>query len=111
MVAAQVAFDKAHGFPVEFESVPAKYAQISKDLIGLIGEVGEFSNVVKKVTLHLERPSAYRFSVEDAEIDLREELVDTLIYLVRLSAILGIDIQSEYEKKLALNELRYESLR
>ena len=111
MVATQIAFDKSHGFPVEFHSPSAKYDQISKDLIGLIGEVGEFSNVVKKITLHLERPSTYQLSIEDAEVRLKEELVDTLIYLVRLSAILDVDIQQEYLKKLAFNERRYEGLK
>lgn len=111
LVAAQVAFDKAHGFPVEFESISNKYAQVSKDLIGLIGEIGEFSNVVKKITLHLERPLKYKMSVVDAEKLLKEELIDALIYVVRLAAILDVDIQEEYVRKMAVNAARYEALK
>jgi NTP pyrophosphatase (non-canonical NTP hydrolase) len=111
LVATQVAFDKSHGFPVDFDSMSSKYAQISKDLIGLIGEIGEFSNVVKKMTLHLERPSQYHVSVVDAEAFLKEELIDALIYVVRLAAILDVDIQEEYVRKMAINAARYEGLK
>ena len=110
LVAKQIAFDKAHGFPVEFDSLPDKYTQISKDLVGLVGEIGEFANVVKKVMLHLDRPAEYPFRIGEAEACLSEELIDVLIYTIRLAAILDIDIEEEYEKKLSYNLRRYERL-
>ncbi len=111
LVAAQVEFDRAHGFPVEFEGATEKYAQVSKDLIGLLGEIGEFSNLVKKITLHLERPTKYNLSMVATESHLREELIDALIYLVRLAAILRVDIEDEYMRKMSANASRYEALR
>ncbi len=38
--------------------------------------------------------------------NLGEELADTAIYLMGLSQILGIDLQSEIEKKMKINESR-----
>ena len=38
--------------------------------------------------------------------NLGEELADTAIYLMGLSQILGIDLQSEVEKKMKINESR-----
>ncbi len=35
-----------------------------------------------------------------------EELADVVIYLLGLSEILGIDLQSEVERKIAINEKR-----
>lgn len=38
--------------------------------------------------------------------NIGEELADTAIYLMGLSEILGIDLQSEVEKKMKINESR-----
>lgn len=38
--------------------------------------------------------------------NLGEELADTAIYLMGLSQILGIDLQTEVEKKMKINESR-----
>lgn len=38
--------------------------------------------------------------------NLGEELADTAIYLMGLSQILGIDLESEVEKKMKINESR-----
>ena len=38
--------------------------------------------------------------------NLGEELADVAIYLVGLSQMVGIDLQTEVEKKLAINEKR-----
>lgn len=38
--------------------------------------------------------------------NLAEELADVAIYLMGLSEILGVDLQDEIEKKMAINEKR-----
>ncbi|MFP2505978.1 hypothetical protein [Buttiauxella gaviniae] len=106
----QINQDKKIGFDVTFTSNEDKYEQITKDLVGLFGEIGEFSNIVKKINIQLTN-NAYNFNIDDAEIHLREEWVDTFIYLLRISAILGIDIESETLKKMKFNNTRYENLK
>jgi NTP pyrophosphatase (non-canonical NTP hydrolase) len=102
----QTKFDTAHGFQTNFGSNEEKYTQISKDLVGLLGEVGEFANIVKKITLQIDR-SAEVVQLDQYEQCLREELVDSWIYLLRLASILNMDLQDEYLKKMKINEKKY----
>jgi NTP pyrophosphatase (non-canonical NTP hydrolase) len=111
IVKMQSDLDVAHGFPITFSTEKDKYDQITKDLVGLFGEIGEFSNVVKKMNIKLARPSEYVLDVENAESSLREELIDSLIYIIRIGAILEIDLQKEILRKIEINATRYESLR
>lgn len=45
----QLSMDERHGFPVKFDNASDMYAQLTRDLVGLFGEIGEFANIVKKV--------------------------------------------------------------
>lgn len=107
----QMAMDEKHGFPVRFESLSEKYTQLNKDLVGLFGEIGEFSNVVKKINLKLDRGDLYDFDLAEGEASLKEELVDTFIYIIRISQIIGIDLEVETLGKIYFNEQRYAKLR
>lgn len=111
IAAKQAAMDEAHGFPVRFSGDAEKYAQLTRDLVGLFGEIGEFSNIVKKINIKLERPIAYELDMVDVESRLREELIDTLIYVIRIGNMMNVDLQSELLKKMEFNTTRYESLR
>jgi len=106
----QIEMDELHGFPVEFASQRDKYDQLTKDLVGLVGEIGEFSNIVKKINIKLDRPDEYDLNVSMAEALLPEELADGLIYIIRIAAILKIDLQAELVKKIQQNVTRYEKL-
>lgn len=106
----QIKMDELHGFPVKFPTVREKFQQLTKDLVGLFGEIGEFANIVKKINIKLERPEEYKFELSDADTLLREELVDSLIYIIRIGAILDIDLQKELLKKMQSNAVRYEQL-
>lgn len=69
-------------------------------LISILGELGETSNIVKKVlrgdaTLQEMRPS------------LNEEITDIFIYLLKLIYQLDIDIAQEYLSKMQKNEKRF----
>jgi NTP pyrophosphatase (non-canonical NTP hydrolase) len=107
----QVAFDEGHGFPVQFSSRAQRYAQITKDLVGLMGELGEFANVVKKINLAIDNPTGYQFDIAAGEEALREELVDFFIYVARLSSMLNLDIEAGVVSKLQINADRYSALK
>ncbi|QBQ11062.1 hypothetical protein [Pseudomonas sp. SXM-1] len=106
----QIALDEKHGFPVKFSDEKTRYDQITKDLVGLFGEIGEFSNLVKKINLKMEHTENYKLDMKKTESALKEELIDSLIYIIRIGAILDIDIEHELLKKIAKNQVRYASL-
>src|SRR6266853_1570037 len=103
----QVKSDEVNGFPVKFSGLNERYDQLTKDLVGLIGEVGEFANIVKKINIKLARPDEYELDFGAAEGSLREELVDSLLYVFRISAMLEFDLEEAVLKKIRLNSTRY----
>ena len=111
LVGMQVVMDESHGFPINFKNTADKYQQLTRDLVGLFGEVGEFSNIVKKININLARPKDYPVNLSEAEDKLKMELIDSLIYIIRIGAILKIDLEAELLKTIKKNEVRYEKLR
>lgn len=107
----QIKLDKEIGFPVDFSDEKSKYNQITKDLVGLFGEIGEFSNIVKKINIKNEKKSDYDLDIDLAEELLKEEWVDCFIYLLRLSAILDINIEEAVLEKIKRNNVRYDKLK
>jgi NTP pyrophosphatase (non-canonical NTP hydrolase) len=69
-------------------------------LVCLFGEVGELANIVKKI-----RRGDFKFS--DKKDEVTEEVVDALIYLIKISNYIDIDLEKEYLKKLATNKKRF----
>lgn len=70
-------------------------------LIGMIGEVGEFAEIVKKV----DRGSRELNDETYAEMAL--ELVDVLIYLCSCASILNVDLAKLYHQKREYNDNRF----
>ncbi|MVW76706.1 MazG nucleotide pyrophosphohydrolase domain-containing protein [Pseudomonas xionganensis] len=99
--------DEKHGFPVKFDNQLEKYNQITKDLVGLLGEVGEFANIVKKINIKIERNESYELDTKQAENNLKEELADSLIYIIRIANILEIDLTTETLTKIEKNKIKY----
>lgn len=73
-------------------------------LLALVGEIGELAaefqwigddNLVKEL------------QDSDKREAVGSELADVLIYLLRLSDVVGIDLAEELTKKIAINERRY----
>lgn len=104
----QKEFDTNHGFIIDKSSDVKKYMQMSKDLIGLFGEIGEFSNTIKKINLILDyKTNASENDLTCNESNLREELVDIFIYLVRLAEALDLNLEEEFISKLNKNKIKY----
>lgn len=69
-------------------------------LICILGELGETSNLVKKAIR-----GDYKLS--DIKERLSEEIIDMLIYVIKLIYQLDIDVEKEYYKKMSKNEERF----
>ena len=110
LIRKQIARDRRRGFKVDFDSDAAREEQLTKDLVGLFGEVGEFSNLLKKVMLTRSVPGYTGPTLESAGPELGEELADAAIYLIRLSTILGRNFEDDLIAKMKKNDERYGSL-
>jgi NTP pyrophosphatase (non-canonical NTP hydrolase) len=107
LVESQISADRRRGFQVEFDNNAERVAQLERDLVGLMGEVGEFANVLKKVRLAIAHTGYKGPSLEEVAPSLREELADALIYLMRLSVVLGGDLETDLIQKMRVNDDRY----
>lgn len=110
LIRRQIERDRRRGFPVEFSTEGEQIQQLMRDLVGLLGEVGEFANILKKVELGRTNPRYVAPSLADAQSDLEEELADTAIYLFRLSEILKVDLEEAILTKIKANDQRYKKL-
>lgn len=107
LVERQIEADRRRGFAVDFETVEEHHGRLSDELIGLVGEIGEFANLLKKVTLRRTHSSYAGPSFDEAVPRLREELADSLIYIFRLSKMLGGDLEADLLAKMKVNDDRY----
>ena len=103
----QAAADAEHGFPTCVADPRERYEQLRKDLVGLMGEIGEFANLVKKISLKIDYPPTYNLMPGNAEELLAEEIADASIYLLRISTILQIDLEKAILEKIEHNNSRY----
>ena len=72
--------------------------------MALTGEVGELVEIFQWMS---EEDSGGAATNPDTAQNLREELADVLLYLVRLSSVLGVDLDSAAREKLAKNAAKY----
>ena len=70
-------------------------------LIAIVGEVGETSNIVKKILRG-------DFSLDEKKSEITEEIVDIFIYLIKMSYQLEIDLVAEYINKMKKNKEKFE---
>ena len=110
LIEKQVRADQKRRLLGDLHTDLQRQEQLSKDLLGLLGEIGEFANIVKKVGLKLGHEEYEGPSFSEAAPHLREELADVQIYVMRLSFILDVDLEREVLNKMAKNDKRYRSL-
>lgn len=102
MLIRQEKFDKDHCSNFEWnEKISDENIAILEHLmLAMVGEFGEAANIVKKVV----RGDIKLSEVKD---QLSEEIVDILIYVIKLIYQLDINIDNIYEKKMELNKKRF----
>lgn len=101
---SQAFFDKGHGGDLPF------FVSIGKDnldqlehlIVCMLGELGEFANIVKKVRRG-------DFELEGVKQELNEELVDVFIYLIKIANQFDVDIETGYRNKLEKNRKKFEN--
>ncbi len=99
----QESFDKHHAvsnksFYVDIDE--HNLHELEHLVVCLVGELGEFSNILKKVT----RGDSVLKDVKDS---LDEELVDTFIYLIKIANQFDVNLEEGYLKKLEKNKKRF----
>jgi NTP pyrophosphatase (non-canonical NTP hydrolase) len=73
-------------------------------VLALTGEVGELAELFQWLT----DEQAARLAQEPATARaVRDELADVLMYLVRLSTVLGVDLDAAVREKLVANAIKY----
>lgn len=110
LISEQIERDRRRGFTLDFDSDTAREEQLMRDLVGLFGEVGEFSNLLKKVTLARTISGYSGPTLAAAAPQLREELADAAIYIFRIATILGGNFEQEVLAKIKHNDERYRDL-
>ncbi len=107
LIRIQREFDSQHGWTPDRENKNEVLSFLTKDLVGLFGEVGEFANLVKKIELVAHDEHALGKAFQDLRPSLEEELVDSLIYLLRFASHLNVDLEAGYQRKLEVNRRRF----
>lgn len=74
--------------------------------LGLVGEAGEFADIVKKAMRGTLDPIKNDPDNETRKL-LIEELTDVLIYIGNIAFLLQIDLQASFEHKRWINEQRF----
>ncbi|MBN5027908.1 nucleotide pyrophosphohydrolase [Stenotrophomonas maltophilia] len=73
-------------------------------VMALSGEVGELNEIFQWMT---EAESFNAASSEATAKAVRDEIADVALYLIRLSDVLGIDLNEAVSSKLATNAAKY----
>ena len=99
----QARFDNGHkpSFSFSDASLEGSIDALEHLIVCVVGELGEFANVVKKI-----RRGEFNYGEKKGE--LSEELADIFIYVVKLSNLLRTDLETEFLEKLDKNRLRFD---
>lgn len=73
-------------------------------VMALTGEVGELAEVFQWMTEEASKGAATDPRTAQS---VKDELADVLLYLVRLSSVLGVDLDAAVRDKLISNSLKY----
>ena len=103
----QHSFDSEHGWSLDRGTSEELVDMLSQDLIGTLGELGEFSNIVKKANLLKNNKQDLDEFLKSNRDSLEEEVVDTFIYIMRIATHMNIDLEDAYLEKLAKNKKRF----
>lgn len=107
----QAEFDREHGWSTDTPEPEPLVAGLQKDVVGIVGEIGEFANILQKIERTRTDGELPYPDFESQRGALGEELADVFIYLLRLANRLGVDLESEYHAKTSKNTERFRRFR
>lgn len=107
IITMQHDFDHKHGWTFDIKDVDKLIHFLNRDVVGLLGEIGEIANVIKKMNLDYDSNKINEELFADYKSKLREEVVDAFVYLLRLTSSLELDIENAYLSKLEVNKKRF----
>ena len=100
----QTSFSESRGwFYHKANNTDDMISKLQYNAVALAGEVGEFANLVKKVTRQKERLN------DEMLAHMKEEVTDVFIYVLLASKLLNMDLEAEFLKKQEKNEQRFEA--
>jgi NTP pyrophosphatase (non-canonical NTP hydrolase) len=109
MIEHTLKFDEEHNWKWIPNNYVEKFKMLQYGAICMSGEVGEFSNELKKIIrdfYYLDRkPNERSFK------KLKEELIGVLIYLIELSRTLNMNMEKEFFAKMKTNKRKFKSFR
>lgn len=73
-------------------------------VMALTGEVGELNEIFQWMSEEASKEAGLDAQTAKA---IQDELADVLLYLVRLSSVLGVDLNAAVQQKLEANAKRY----
>jgi NTP pyrophosphatase (non-canonical NTP hydrolase) len=98
----QYKFDEKHAGKFEW-SIPITENTINILaflIVAMTGEIGELSNIVKKILRG-------DHSLEDSKEQIKDELVDIFIYLIKICNQMSINLEEVFFNKLEQNIARF----
>ncbi len=105
LIQRQRDFDKKHGWDWYAVQDHEKLLEVLQyEVIALTGEVGEIANKLKK---YLRDDAASLGHPESISEQLTPEIVDALIYLLKIASTLDIDLEAAYLEKMEANLRRF----
>lgn len=102
LIRKQIEFDSCHSSKFEWsQKITNDNVDILEHvMISMVGEFGEAANLVKKVVRG-------DYSLDDIKDSLSEEIIDILIYVLKLIYQLDIDVEKVYTRKMDQNKERF----
>lgn len=102
LIKRQRLFDSNHSGCFEWSKIITNddVSILEHIMISMVGEFGEAANIVKKV-------ARGDCSLDNVRQELSEEVIDILIYVLKLIYQLDIDIEATYNKKMSINKERF----
>lgn len=99
-------FDKEHAGNFEWSAriTPNNLEVLEFLLLSLVGEVGELSNITKKIIRG-------DFELASAKEHVEDEVADIFIYLIKICNQMEIDLEKIFLNKLEKNKVRFSNFK
>ena len=85
--------------------------KLKYSVIALAGELGEISDPIKKFLRKSEKFGLNEKDFKSLKGTITEEVIDVLIYILKMAVLLDIDLKEEYFKKMEQNASKFKEFK